>query len=230
MPTTRFLPGDRVQVKPPSAAVLGLNTNATYTIAHVDDFGQIAIRGGSSYYHPSHFELVERAVPDETYCLLDGEGDWWVFDTAANHWRCETHSGAFPRDQFEAGIRSIEYAFLGIDAEPLPAVAGVEVPEPEVDGRISAWYKIAEHPIFKDCYPEERPLIEAMTAKLDRIYSEGYEGTDVEFGEPELPTHDSLSRALAQMAEQLSIAGEAAGKAMGEFLRAVTDEREEDAA
>lgn len=87
--TPRFQPGDKVRVKPSSAAVLGLTTNATHTIAHVNDFGQLALRGGSSYYHPSHFELVMRAVADETCCLVDVTGDWWVSDDGETfRWVC----------------------------------------------------------------------------------------------------------------------------------------------
>lgn len=38
----------------------------------------------------------------------------------------------------------------------------------EEDERISAWEEIAEHPFFKSCFEEDRPLLEAMIDKLDR--------------------------------------------------------------
>lgn len=34
--------------------------------------------------------------------------------------------------------------------------------------RIDAWHQIARHPFFEPCYDEERPLIDAMRAALDR--------------------------------------------------------------
>lgn len=42
--------------------------------------------------------------------------------------------------------------------EPAPAEAE--------DERISAWHRVADHPFFRGCYAEERPLIDAM---LDRL-------------------------------------------------------------
>ena len=124
---TRFQPGDKVRVKPALAHFdLGLSANVTYTVSHVDDFGGVALRGNTAlYYHPSHFELVMRALGRygvdtdmPCYSLKDGEGDWWVFNIEAALWTCETHSGGLPRAEFEEGIELIEDAFGGIDAEP----------------------------------------------------------------------------------------------------------------
>ncbi|MEQ6899263.1 hypothetical protein [Microbacterium sp. KR10-403] len=39
----------------------------------------------------------------------------------------------------------------------------------ETDERIQAWETIAKHPIFAPCYPEERPLIESIVDRLDRL-------------------------------------------------------------
>ena len=39
----------------------------------------------------------------------------------------------------------------------------------ETDERIQAWETIAKHPIFAPCYPEERPLIESVVDRLDRL-------------------------------------------------------------
>lgn len=54
---------------------------------------------------------------------------------------------------------------LYVEPEPLK--------EGEEDERIGAWERVSDHPIFRPCYAEERPLIDAVMAKLDRIYSEG---------------------------------------------------------
>ena len=117
---TRFQPGDKVRVGLTRiwAADLGLSTNVTYTVAHVDDFGQVSLRGISTYYHPSHFELVMRAVADETYCLLDGEGDWWILDEAPDAvpvWRMVDRPDVL--HDVEDGIEQIEQDY-GIKALP----------------------------------------------------------------------------------------------------------------
>ena len=42
-------------------------------------------------------------------------------------------------------------------------------PDPDEDSRIQAWYSIAKHPFFAECYSTDGTLIEAMLAKLDEI-------------------------------------------------------------
>lgn len=264
MTTHRFQPGDKVRVGLTRvwAADLGLSANVTYTVAHVDDFGQVSLQGLSTYFHPSHFELVMRLAWDAaaSYSLKDGEGDWWVFDTTNSRWQyvmeMEGPSWHTSKVGFEEGIEHIVAHFDGfdaeessdaalaelrqrlsepetyclkdgdgdwwisddgetfrwvcgccpvgegklmyslgdlldeyslytptVDAEPLPAVAEgplragpgqifyaplVDV-EPEVDQRITAWNRVASHPVFNSCYEEERPLIDAMMAKLDGL-------------------------------------------------------------
>lgn len=39
----------------------------------------------------------------------------------------------------------------------------------ESDERIGAWERVADHPLFKECYAAESPLIDAMIAKLDDL-------------------------------------------------------------
>ena len=119
---TRFQPGDKVRVSRASTWVgvsLGpINPHVTYTVAHVDDFGQVSLQGISTYFHPSHFELVMRAVADEMYCLLDGEGDWWILDEAPDAvpvWRMVSEADVL-RD-VEDGVEGIARDY-GIDAEP----------------------------------------------------------------------------------------------------------------
>lgn len=45
-------------------------------------------------------------------------------------------------------------------------------PKPPEDERIGAWGRVASHPFFKSCYPEEAPLIDSMIAKLDGLLVE----------------------------------------------------------
>lgn len=185
MTTNRFQPGDKVRVLPSTQygpVSLGLNGDV-YTVAHVDDFGLVQVKGHPNYFHPSHFELVMRKVWDAaaSYSLKDGEGDWWILDTAPDAvpvWRMvdrpdvlhdaedgieeiardygidgtptapETYclkdsSGDWwTSDNAEEGYevldnicslpRSMDAIVYdwGIDAEPIPAVAGVTVYEP----------------------------------------------------------------------------------------------------
>lgn len=119
----------------------------------------------------------------ETYCLKDEDGDWWVSEDGETfRWVCECHGTA-------GGATSLVSDLLrGINVEPIPAMKGMEPTHAEVDEvqswpdriaayvedqRIAAWDRVARHPVFNSCYEEERPLIDAMMAKLDRIYSEG---------------------------------------------------------
>lgn len=46
-----------------------------------------------------------------------------------------------------------------------PETANVETVEH--DQRITAWYRIAEHPFFEECFEAEEPLIDTMIVKLD---------------------------------------------------------------
>lgn len=39
----------------------------------------------------------------------------------------------------------------------------------EKDDRILAWERVAGHPFFEDAYAEEKPLIESMLNRLDRL-------------------------------------------------------------
>ena len=119
--TNRFQPGDKVRVKSTALGApvdLGLNGNVTYTVAHVDDFGRASLQGISTYFHPSHFELIMRAVPTPgvaTYSLKDGEGDWWVYETEDDDWHIlDSHVTRFG---FEEGVFDIIVTF-GIDDEP----------------------------------------------------------------------------------------------------------------
>lgn len=71
--------------------------------------------------------------------------------------------------------RTLTYLGDGTHAEPEDTddVEPEPLKEGEDDKRIGAWERVADHPIFRPCYAEERPLIDAVMAKLDRIYSEG---------------------------------------------------------
>ncbi|SDL15055.1 hypothetical protein SAMN05428985_11069 [Nocardioides sp. YR527] len=45
-------------------------------------------------------------------------------------------------------------------------------PNVEEDQRVKAWYQIADHPAFRSCYEEERPLIEAVVDKITALEAE----------------------------------------------------------
>jgi cobalamin-dependent methionine synthase I len=65
----------------------------------------------------------------------------------------------------------------------------------EEDQRISAWEKVAKHPLFRECYDEERPLIDSVLDTLDRV-GERAESPSVELAvAAEEPVEARLSRA-----------------------------------
>ena len=63
----------------------------------------------------------------------------------------------------------------------------------EDDERLRAWDRIARHPFFVNCYPEERPLIDSMVDRLDRAKEALHRQTIREYQE-------SLSVEVAQAA------------------------------
>lgn len=120
--TPNFQVGDKIKAGP-FTADLGLTPGNIYTVHHIDDFGLVqpdAVR--HHHFHPSHFELVERAAPSETYCLKDGDGDWWVFDADADRWQCRDRTAPWytSRYGFERGVEHL-ISCHGIDDTPAAA-------------------------------------------------------------------------------------------------------------
>jgi hypothetical protein len=64
--------------------------------------------------------------------------------------------------------------------------------EPE-DERVEAWHYVADHPVFKQCYSKEQPLLDSMLDRLNDLAD--MERTLVELA-PHPPTREQVAEVL----------------------------------
>lgn len=111
--------------------------------------------------------------------------DFKVGDCVRRTVSCGVHSCEFPphQDGWEGTVGAVGDEFLTVDGYTIPksAFEKVDLSYPPItsddlsdtqdreDKRIQAWYRVADHPVFRPCIRTAESFVDAVLARLDEL-------------------------------------------------------------